>query len=107
MKVLFDENIADKLRWHLPGHEVETTKHRGWQTFKNGRLLAEAEAAGFEVFLTADRNLSYQQNLSGRKLALVVLNRNSWKLLQTHAKEIANALDQSAPGSFITVNCDS
>ena len=73
MKVLFDHNVPKRLRALLPGHEVTTSRELRWDTLRNGDLLSTAEAHGFEAMLTGDKNMSYQQNLKGRKLALIIL----------------------------------
>jgi len=103
VKVLFDNNVPAPLRNRLPGHEVSTARQMGWQELKNGDLLTTAEAAGFEVMLTGDKNLAYQQNLTGRTLALVVLPTIRWKTLQENSAPIAAAIDQATPGSFQAV----
>jgi len=69
----------------------------------NGELLAEAERAGFEVFLTADKNIQYQQNLSGRKIAIVVLSTPQWPRVRLHTARIAAAVDAASPGSYAEV----
>ena len=76
MRILFDHNVPDPLRHALKGHEVETAYQRGWARLTNGDLLVAAEQAGFEVLITSDREIRYQQNLAGRKLALVLLGTN-------------------------------
>jgi hypothetical protein len=65
MRVLFDQGTPDPLRQALLGHEVATAYERGWFTLKNGELLEVAEREGYEVFVTTDSNLKYQQNLAG------------------------------------------
>ena len=72
-RILLDENLSPKLRQGLSGHIVITTQYRGWEGKKNGELIALAENDGFDVFVTRDRNLSYQQNMKSRKMALVVV----------------------------------
>ncbi len=72
----------------------------GWGLLKNGELLTAAEAEGFDVFLTGDKNLSYQQNLDGRKLALIVLGTTQWKRLRDDTAPVAAAVDRAAPGSY-------
>ena len=72
MKILFDQGTPVPLRGALGGHEVVTAYERGWGKMKNGDLLREAEAGGFEVFTTTDQNLGYQQNLKERRLAILV-----------------------------------
>lgn len=73
MKILFDHCVAKPLRKYLPNHEVKTTREMRWEGLKNGALLAKAEEAGFDLLLTVDQNLRYQQNLSGRAIAVIVL----------------------------------
>ena len=103
MKVLFDNNVPAPLRRHLVGHEVSTARQRGWAELGNGELLREGESAGFEVMVTGDKNLAYQQNLEGRKLALVVLPTIDWTVLQhspVMLADIAAAVDRAAAGSY-------
>jgi len=76
VRVLLDHNVLHKLRGALIGHEVKTADEMGWAPFGNGALLAAAQSADFAVIVTGDKNLSYQQNLQGRKLAIVVLSTN-------------------------------
>lgn len=106
MKVLFDANVPAKLRNHLPGHEVTRAQSLGWQRLVNGDLLQAAEGAGFDVMVTGDKNLSYQQNLKDRKLALVVLPTIDWGTLKSSPvtlQAIGDAVDRSKPGSFRAV----
>lgn len=100
MKILFDNNIPRRLRRFLKGHEVHTARERSWATLRNGELLRVAEAAGYKVMVTADQNLSYQQNLSGRRLALVVLSTNNWNVIQQNPEPIIAAINAATPGSF-------
>lgn len=101
MKVLFDHNVPEKLRTFLPLHSVSTAREMGWAELENGTLLREAELGGFDVMVTCDQNLSYQQNLQNRTLALVILSTNNWNLLKTNPEPIAAALDATQPGSFL------
>ncbi len=73
MRILFDKSAPHGLIRHLQHHMVATAESLGWGRLENGDLLAAAEQSGFEVFLTADKNLRYQQNLASRKIAIVVL----------------------------------
>jgi hypothetical protein len=77
----------------------------GWDELKNGEFLHAAEDAAFDVFVTADQNLSYQQNLEGRKIAIVMLTRNNWPKIRARIEEIVVAVDLCGPGEFITVDC--
>jgi hypothetical protein len=70
---------------------------------ENGELLRQAEAAGFEVLVTTDKNLSYQQNLEGRKLAIVVLGLGRWSLIKRYVARVAEAVHAAPPGSFAKV----
>jgi len=77
MRVLIDECLPKRLLSELAGHDVSTVAQQGWSGKKNGELLALMAAAGFEVFLTADQNLQYQQNLKDAKVAILVLSAAS------------------------------
>jgi hypothetical protein len=85
------------------GHTVVTAWYQGWSGLKNGALLDAAEQAGFDLFITADQELSYQQNLTGRKMALVVLSTNNWRFVKAGIGEIIAAVDAAAPGSYTEV----
>ena len=100
MRVLLDADVPAPLRHRLPGHDVTTAQRMGWGLLQNGELLAAAEADGFDLFLTGDKNLSYQQNLEGRRLAVVVLGTTQWKELRRDTAPIAAAVDRATPGSF-------
>jgi predicted nuclease of predicted toxin-antitoxin system len=78
MQILLDHNTPAPLRYALRGHTVDTAFERGWAELTNGDLLAAAESAGFEVLITSDQGIRYQQNLAGRKLSLLVLSTNDW-----------------------------
>jgi hypothetical protein len=103
MLVLFDHGTPRGISGFLPAHSVVRARERGWDTLTNGDLLAEAERAGFEVFLTADKNIRYQQNLADRKIAIVVLSTPQWPLVRLHTAEIAAAVDAAEPGSYTEV----
>jgi hypothetical protein len=84
MRVLFDQATAVPIRPFLIGHTVRTAAQQPWDTLKNGDLLIAAEDAGFDVFLTTDRNIRYQQNLIGRTIAVVAIGVQQWPALQPH-----------------------
>ena len=105
MKILLDENMPHQLRGHLPNHDVSTAVYVGFGGFTNGELLQAAEAAGFEVLLTGDLSLEYQQNLTGRKIAIVSLSANSWRIVRHHLPTISEAIRASSPGTFVRVDC--
>jgi hypothetical protein len=103
VRVLFDQGTPAPLRHALTGHAVETAYERGWSSLKNGELISAAESAGFEVFVTTDKNLKYQQNLLGRSMAIVVLQTTSWPKLQKVLPSIASAVDAATKGSYAEV----
>ena len=82
---------------------MSTAYELGWATLKNGELLAAAESSGFEVLVTTDTNLQYQQNLNQRKIAIVVLSSTSWPRIQKSIKEIVSAIDLATPNSSQSV----
>jgi len=104
MLVLLDENLPQRLRLLIPGHEVRTVAYQGWASLLNGALLAAAEASGFEVLVTADQSIRYQQNMADRSIALVVLSSNQLSALMQHLKDIVAAIDESRPGTFTVVD---
>lgn len=101
MKIILDECVPQKLRLLIEGdHTVATTQFQGWSGLKNGALLDAAEAAGFDLLITADQELSYQQNLTGRVMAMLVLSTNNWSLIKAHTVEIFAAINAATPGSY-------
>jgi len=103
MRVLFDNGTPRGVAPALADHTVEEARSRGWDTLRNGELLDAAEAAGFDVFLTTDRNIRYQQNLTGRRMAIVVLGTGRWKFIKARLPAIAAAVAAATPGSFAEV----
>lgn len=103
MKILFDQGTPVPLRRHLRRHEVTTAYELGWSTLQNGALISQAEAAGFETLVTTDRNLKYQQSLSERRLAVVVLLSTSWPKIQAKVSAVVMAVDEATLGSYIEV----
>ena len=103
MLILFDHSVPAPLREHFINHAVAEAVERGWDRVSNGELLTLAEQAGFEVLLTADGNLSYQQNLKQRKIAIVVLTGNRWRMVQRMIRKIVAAVEAAEPGSVAIV----
>ena len=99
MRVLFDQSTPVPLKHHLPGHQIQVAFERGWSRLTNGELLVTAESR-FDVLVTADRNLRYQQSLAGRKLAILVLPTTSWPQLIAHTQAIAASLAEMKPGEY-------
>jgi hypothetical protein len=103
MLILFDHATPRGVARFLSAHTVITAKERGWDTLGNGDLLEAAERAGFDVIVTADKNMRYQQNLEGRRIALVVLSTPRWPIVKLHLEKIASAVNTAAAGSYIEV----
>ena len=101
MRILFDQGTPLPLRRTLSAHEVETTWQRGWSKLSNGDLFTVAEAAGFDLLVTTDQNLRHQQNLSRRRISILVLTVANWPTLQLHAASIAAAVDSMQPGEYL------
>jgi predicted nuclease of predicted toxin-antitoxin system len=108
MKVLLDECVAERLRNSLPGHECQSARYAGLAGLANGDLLAAAEAAKFDVLLTVDRGFEYQQNLSGRRIAILILETESIRLedLLAHIPTVLVALQSIKPGQVIRVGSE-
>jgi predicted nuclease of predicted toxin-antitoxin system len=104
MKLLLDECLDWRLRRDLPGHDVKTVQEMGWDGIKNGRLLALAQAES-QVFITGDRNLSFQQNLPGFSVAVLVLKAASIRLVHTRPlmPKVLALLPSLKPGQVIAV----
>jgi hypothetical protein len=103
MRILFDHNVPAPLRYVLKGHEVSTAAELGWDRLANGRLLAAADEAVFDVMITSDKGFLYEQNLSGRRIALVVLSRGNWPDVRLHITRILLALDSCRSGECALV----
>ncbi len=84
---------------------VTTARSMGWDRTVNGDLIRAAQSAGFDIFLTCDQKISYQQNLPERQIAIVELTSNNWPKVLPHADEIAAAGDSCSVGSYIRVVC--
>ena len=100
MKILLDECVPAQVRNALAGHEVATVQQQGWTGIKNGELLAAAESAAFDLFILADKNLRYQQNLTGRRLAILELWTNHRPTLERHFALIRATAESTTPGTY-------
>ena len=105
MKILFDENMPRPLRQHFIGHSVYTVQDMGWAGVTNGSLLALADAQNFNILLTFDRNLEYQQNLTGRKVAVIVIVASDKRVsaLLPLVPDMLNAVANAQPGSIVQI----
>jgi hypothetical protein len=103
MRILFDHGTPAPLRRALTTHTVSTAYEMGWAALDNGALLAAAER-DFDALVTTDRNLRYQQNLSGRQLAILILPTNSWPKIQGNRQQVIAAVNSLRPGDVVELN---
>jgi len=103
MRILLDECVPMQVRHALADHEVTTAQRMGWSGISNGDLLDKAEREGFQVFILADKNLRYQQNLSGRRIAIIELWTNHRPTLEKHFLEIRAAVEKLLAGEYFVL----
>jgi hypothetical protein len=103
MKILFDNGTPNPIARSLIEHEVTFARKIGWHELENGELIRKAEKAGYQLLLSTDKNIRYQQNLSSRKIALVVLGNSQWPMVQLHLDKIVAAVNACTPGSYSEV----
>jgi hypothetical protein len=103
MLILLDQGTPAPLRSFLKEHTVKTAAQQGWSTLSNGDLLRAAEADGFDLLLTTDKNLAFQQSLENRKIAVVVLGNPQWPVARLHVQSIVAAVNAATPGSYVVV----
>jgi predicted nuclease of predicted toxin-antitoxin system len=105
MRVLLDECLPRRLHSHLVGHDAQTVQAMGWSGKKNGELLGLAAEAGFEVLITADQNMQYQQNLTSGAIGVISLVAGSIRLqdLLPLIPAVLTALDSIKPGALVEV----
>ncbi len=100
MRILFDHGTPSGIAGSLTSHEVTEAIERGWDRISNGELLSLAEAEGFDLLLTTDRRIQYQQNLTSRKIAVLVLGNSTWRIVRLYLDRVALAVNQATPGSY-------
>jgi hypothetical protein len=103
VRILFDQGTPAPLRRFLAGHKVDTAFERGWSRLANGALLQAAEHDGYDLLITTDQNLKYQQDLTTRPLAIIVLSTTSWPRIRAHTDIIRAAVGRAAPGSYTEI----
>ena len=107
MLILFDNGTPRTLaRYLIEVHTVTEARARGWERLGNGELLNQAEAAGFDVLITTDKNIRYQQNLEARKIAVVALGKGRWSLIKPHVARVVAAVNAAKPGSYTEVEIE-
>jgi hypothetical protein len=101
LRILFDKNVPVGVRYFLPAHEVRTVTELKWHPqLQNGELLRAAEDETFDVLVTCDQNITYQQNMRGRSLALVVFGSNIWRVVRVYRDSIVANVDAAIPGGY-------
>ena len=98
MRVLFDNGTPAPLGPSLVGHAVEDARDHGWERLANGDLLTVAETAGFDVLVTTDQNMRFQQNLTARRIAIVALGNGQWPRIRAGIPLIVAAVNAATPG---------
>ena len=106
MRILLDQGAPKPIKRYLPSHVVQTAFEMGWSTLFNGELLNQAELGGFELLITTDQNLEYQQNLSGRRISIVVLSTTGWPIIEAKIANIVQAVQRVKTGSYEVVKFD-
>jgi predicted nuclease of predicted toxin-antitoxin system len=105
LKVLFDEDVPQKLARALPRHEIHTVVSMQWGGIKNGALLTLVERDRFNVFLTGDKNMQNQQRLEDRPFAVLIMSAINWPVVRPHVHKISMALDDARPDTVNTIDC--
>ncbi len=103
MKILFDQGTPAPLRNYLPSHEVTTAAEQGWDDLSNGDLISAAEQAGFDILVTTDRNLRYQQNLTTRMIGIAVVLQSAWPILRERAEDVAAIIITLQPQDYLEI----
>lgn len=102
-RVLLDQNVPIGVRRALGHHDVSTARHLDWHELRNGDLIAAAESGSFDVMVTCGRGIRYQQDLTGRHLAIVVLSTTDWSWIRPSLNQIVAAVDDAKAGGFVDV----
>jgi hypothetical protein len=103
MRILFDQGTPAPLRQFLAGHVIDTAYERGWSNLLNGDLLDAAERDGYQLLITTDQNLQYQQNLADRRLAIIVLLSTSWPRIRLRVDDVQAAVDAITLGDYVEI----
>ena len=106
MRILFDHSTPRPLRGYLAGHDVDTAAEQGWAELSNGELLDSAEDAGYDVLITPDQSIPYQQNLEERRLSIVVLSSNRWPIVRPKVAEIRSAIEMIETSELVEIVCE-
>lgn len=104
IKIIFDQGTPAPLRKSLTLYEVSTVYELGWSTLQNGDLINQSEKKGFDLLITTDQNLKYQQNLMDRKIAIVVLSTTSWPRIKLSLTKILEVIANVSSSSYTEIN---
>jgi len=104
MRILFDQGTPVPISGYLIGPTIGISADLGWDQLRNGELLAVAEQSGYELLLTTDNNLLYQQSLRERTIAIVVIGHSQWPALKPHVQRVVEAVNAAVPGSYAEVD---
>ncbi len=104
MKILFDQGVPVPLRSYLSNHIIDTAYEQGWSNLKNGELLDVIEKEKFDLLITTDQNLRYQQNLKNREISVVVLMSTSWLRIEKKVDEIESVINKITSGDYIEIS---
>jgi hypothetical protein len=105
LRVFLDEGVPEAVAGYLPGHVVESVRELGLKGVKNGKLLAQVEARGFEAFVTNDKRLEAEGQLRRRPFGTLILSVTNWELMKPHVAKVAEALELAEPGSIQKIDC--
>jgi hypothetical protein len=100
MRILFDHGTPSGIAASLSPHQLTEARERGWDRISNGELLKLAEGAGYDLLLTTDKRIRYQQNLTDRKITILILGNSTWRIVRLHLDRIALVVNEAAPGSY-------
>jgi len=100
MRILLDENVPQGVRNQLPGHEVASVQEMGWSGIVNGKLLALADEAAFDVLITGDLNIRYQNDLAARRIAIIAISTTHWPTVRTNLPALRDAVESASQGIY-------
>ena len=100
MLILLDHSVPQPLRAYLPAHTVHTAEQLGWDRLSDGEVMTLAEETGYELLITCDKGIRYQQNLVGRNLSVLVLMYNNWRLIRARVDAINASINEMGPGEL-------
>ena len=102
-RLLLDQSAPRGLKTVLTGYDISTAREMGWAKISNGELLAAAEAAGFAILVTADQNIRFQQNMTGRQISVVSINSNHWDTIRAAPERVQAACDAADHAAYVVV----